>query len=161
MLFRSLLSKRWQAYDTSKTLSKNQYTLDNGGKVVAEGEMSYWESTERYPDDKPEIWGELCGKPIRHHKMPDDSTSHIYNPENNTIVVLGVKFENITHPLDLDGNPIVSIVGYEILRGSREGNRSIIAKGMVNNLRTYNIQGSANNNTTGLYPNYPFNTIDP
>jgi hypothetical protein len=32
--------------------------------------MAYWESTERYPANRPDIWGDLCGKPIRHHKLP-------------------------------------------------------------------------------------------
>ena len=53
-------------------------------------------------------------------------------------------------------------MGYEILRGSREGNKSIIAKGMLNNLRTFVIKGSnATQLSKGLYPNYPFNTITP
>jgi hypothetical protein len=74
---------------------------------------------------------------------------------------MGVNFTNIFLPKDNDGNDIPGIVGYEILRGSREGNRSIIAKGMVNNMRTYNIKGNNTGNRIGLYPNYPFNTIRP
>ena len=64
-------------------------------------------------------------------------------------------------PKDNDGNDIPGIVGYEILRGSREGNRSIIAKGMINNLRSYNVRGNNTQGRMGLYPNYPFNTISP
>jgi hypothetical protein len=75
---------------------------------------------------------------------------------------MGVYFENIIYPKDNDGNDIPGIVGYEILRGSREGNKSIIAKGMLNNLRTFVIKGSvAIPKSKGLYPNYPFNTITP
>jgi hypothetical protein len=49
---------------------------------------------------------------------------------------MGVVFENIILPKDQDGNDIPGIVGYEILRGSREGNKTIVAKGMVNNFRS-------------------------
>ena len=82
--------------------------------------MAYWESTERYPQD-PVRWNSyeagdgdddprfnLCGKPIRHHKFPDETFTGFGNPggtftdrsSNNghTINVLGVKFENIKLP---------------------------------------------------------------
>ena len=148
----------WEVNDTSSISSLNQYPID-AGTVVAEGEMGYWESSEAYPDNKPEIWGDLCGKKIRHHKMPDNGTSHIYNPLTNKIVVLGVKFENITHPLDIDKKPIQSIVGYEILRGSREGNKTVIAKGLLNNMAEYTIDPDISTRK-GLYANYPFNDLN-
>ena len=170
--------------------------LPDGGKVIASGEMGYWESTEIYPDNQPEIWNssqycwtgldghagiidpvigtisyfnDLCGLPIRHHKFPDNylspNTLH-YEPaagQNDPnllkIRLMGVIFENIPLPKDNEGNDIPGIVGYEILRGSREGNRSIIAKGMINNFRTYEIKGDVQRDRLGLYANYPFNTI--
>jgi len=156
-------AKRWEVFDTSNTTSRSSSILPNNeGKVVAEGTMGYWESTEKYPDDKPQIWGDLCGKPIRHHKMPDNSTSHIYNTTTNSIVLLGVKFENITHPLDNNGVPLESVVGYEILRGSREGNKTVIAKGILSNMGEYEINPDITSRK-GLYQNYPFNdlNIDP
>ena len=156
--------------------------LDDGGRVVARGKMAYWESTEIYPDNRADIWNtssycwtantdvkfNLCGQPIRHHKFPDNASHDAPDPLTNHfsqggkyIRILGVDFNNIIYPKDNYGNDIPGIVGYEILRGSREGNRSIIAKGMINNLRSYTILGDANTNITGLYPNYPFNTIEP
>jgi hypothetical protein len=136
-------------------------TLSDGGRVVAEGLMQYWQSTEFYPDNNPTVWNtypgttsvyNLCGKTIKHHKFPDNNTIPHFTTGGAFINVLGVKFENISHPLDIDGNPITSIVGYEILRGSREGHKSIIAKGMVNNMRAY-----SENNRTILFQNYPYN----
>ena len=59
--------------------------------------MAYWESTEKYPDDKPDVWGELCGKPIRHHKMPSNETIHIHSQGGDYIYNLGVEFSNIQH----------------------------------------------------------------
>ena len=75
------------------------------------------------------------------------------------IQILGVKFENIKTPVDQDGKPISSIVGYEILRGSREGNRSIIAKGLVYNMFQYADPSLPSSNI--LYQNYPFNCLKP
>jgi hypothetical protein len=168
------------------------YTLEDGGIVIGTGDMGYWESSEIYPDNRPDIWNasthcwtgkttssyeyDLCGLPIRHHKFPDNMTDTTANAVTNhfkpvpvdtiaaqAIRILGVTFENINYPKDNDGNDIPGIVGYEILRGSREGNKSIIAKGMLNNFRTYEIQGQVQNGTApikGLYANYPFNTIN-
>jgi len=151
--------KLWQVQNTATVESVIPSIITDGGRVKATGKMGYWESTERYPDNRQDIWQELCGKPIRHHKMPDETVSPLlnnYDKDTDRITVLGVQFDNITHPLDRYGNPIVSIVGYEILRGSRQGNKSIVAKGMLNNLRQYDIPGSTVN---GLYQNYPYNDL--
>lgn len=155
------VSKRWQVYNTSTVTDLNpSITLPDNGKIIAEGLTGYYESTEKYPDSQPEIWGDLCGKNIRLHKFPDNtvhpSCNH-FNSGGETINILGVKFENITPPVDNSGNVIESIIGYEILRGSREGHRSIIAKGLINNMRQYNIDG--NNTVKGLYSNYPYNDL--
>jgi hypothetical protein len=181
------------------TLNANgQWVLEDGGVLLATGEMGYWESTERYPDNRPDIWNsssycwtgpsaqipldqtegpfDLCGKFIRQHKFPENfiansnSTNALhFRPNANTassgndyfIRLMGVMFENIILPKDQDGNDIPGIVGYEILRGSREGNKTIIAKGMVNNFRTFELRGALAQNRTGLYANYPYNTIYP
>ena len=157
-----------------------QFTAD-GGQIIARGQMGYWQSTELYPDTQPEVWNsssqcwtmstnpdyDLCGKFIRHHKFPDNAlnpNAYHFNKVNGeyTIRLMGVQFNNIIYPKDNDGNDIPGIVGYEILRGSRHGNKTILAKGMINNFRDYNIQGSASNqNVIGLYANYPFNCITP
>jgi hypothetical protein len=154
--------EKWQVENTGSILTSSSELLDDQGLVVAKGKMAYWESTEKYPDNLPDIWGDLCGKNIRHHKFPDetvDDALSIYDSEDDTIILMGVQFKNIEHPVDQNGNPIESIVGYEILRGSREGNRSIIGKGLLNNMREYNIPG--NNQIKGLYQNYPFNDLRP
>lgn len=147
----------WKVYDTSTRFNVFEPQPD-GGVVIAKGDMGYWESTERYPDDKVNVWGELCGKPIRHHKMPSNETTHIHAQNGEKISILGVEFLNIIHPKDKDGKPIPDIVGYEILRGSREGNRSILAKGMFNNMIEYDIKGSSQK---GLFQNYPYNDLRP
>lgn len=151
-------AKAFQVYDTSQVTSKSRTSLGNGLYNISEGLMSYWESTELYPDNNPQVWGELCGKPIRHHKFPDSCTIHTNNTSGTKINILGVKFEGITHPVGFDGKPISSIVGYEILRGSREGNKSIVAKGLLNNMREYDIDKDVTTRK-GLFSNYPFNDL--
>jgi hypothetical protein len=154
--------KEWQVRNTASVTNTTEYILPDGGKVIAKGNMGYWESTERYPDNTPEIWGNLCGKPIRHHKMPDETVDPVlatYTNNGNNIILLGVEFDNITVPLDNNGNPITSIVGYEILRSSREGNKTILAKGLFNNMREYPVP--AETDIKGLYVNYPFNDLRP
>jgi hypothetical protein len=179
----------YPSYVPNATLNAlGQWVLDDGGVILATGQMGYWESTEVYPDNRPDIWNsseycwtgvtdiahDLCGKPIRHHKFPDHGlnqpgfTNLVQHYRKSTssnemfIRLMGVEFNNIIFPKDQDGNDIPDIVGYEILRGSREGNKSIIAKGMVNNMRPYKVPGNAGAlSNSGLYPNHPFNTIKP
>jgi hypothetical protein len=175
------------------------YGVDDGGEVIAEGFMAYWESSEKYPDRMPEVWNvtgnpiagttdtrfDLCNKNIRHHKMPEDivgnNTSFTRasinipptidpvtglpvpppgNSQATHINILGVKFNNIKPPVYFDESGtlrvIPGIVGYEILRGSREGNKTVIAKGIINNMRTY----TTASNGQGLYANYPYNPVE-
>lgn len=167
--------KIWEAINTAYITSNIPISPTSpviSGNVVGYGKMGYWESTETYPDDKPEIWGDLCGKPIRHHKMPADiihtfntngaigsniSLSRVRTNNNKPIAIriLGVRFNNIAYPVDNYGRPIPNLVGYEILRSSREGNKTIIAKGLLNNMRVYT---NAENEKI-LYQNYPYNYL--
>ena len=128
----------------------------DGGIITARGKMAYWQSTEEYPDNKPDVWGNLCGEKIRHHKAPSNEIDNHYNSVNGNVKVLGVEFSNIEYPKDNQGVLIPGIVGYEILRGSREGNKSIVAKGLINNMSGYNSPGTGE---LMFYPNYPFNDL--
>jgi hypothetical protein len=171
----------WRVYNTAPIPNPGfvSYFLPDGGEVIQEGEMAYWESSEFYDDNQPEIWNasahpwsatgnaahDLCGTPIRHHKFPENATDPLgttnhFGPNGNTIHIMSVKFENVQPPLDSDGNPIPGIVGYEILRGSREGNKTIFAKGLINNMREYDIPDDISTRQ-GLYPNYPYNYLGP
>jgi hypothetical protein len=189
---------------------------DDGGVIVAKGKMGYWESTEEYPNYKPDIWNssahnwtgvntpspeyDLCGQRIRHHKFPDTDIIPHFASENDTIaqlplpnfnnancnasyevlpntilgftnysntkiILLGVNFNNIKPPVDNNGNLIPGIIGYEILRGNRLGNKTILAKGVVTNLREYNLPEYIDSNIQsqykqkGLFLNYPFNDL--
>lgn len=148
---------KWKGYGTASggVIITNE---DECSEYVAgEGEMSYHESVEEYPN-KPEVWGALSCKKIRHHKFPSSKITHIHNNniDDNSIIILGVKFENIEHPKDFDGNPEKDIVGYRIVRESRKGNRSVIARGLLFNMRSYT---HPTTNKETLYQNYPFNDL--
>jgi hypothetical protein len=172
-------SKFFERFNTASQTSITVVDLGDGGFQVAEGKMGYHETEELYPIDKPEIWEHLCGKKIRHHKFPDRSLSNrtnIYSDKGFSpiigpvIRVMGFKAYNITPPVDNQGKIIPGIVGYELLRGSREGNKTVIAKGIVNNVFTYNLETTdINEDKTrnpnnvvrkkGAYPNYPYNAL--
>jgi len=176
-------SQFFQSVNTASiTQASINTTLPDGGVLLSRGKMGYWQSTEIYPDNQPEVWNstqycwtktadinfDLCGKNIRHHRFPDNalhqSVNHFYKKPDGKFYIrlMGVQFKNIVLPKDNDGKDIPGIVGYEILRGSRHGNKSILAKGMVNNFRDYSPRGSAEDaGVVGLYANYPFNTIVP
>ena len=152
---------------TSQGYSEPQ---EDGSSIIARGQMGYWESTERYPINKPDIWGDLCGLPIRHHKFPTEevgggnSPLHISTTNGDLINLLGVEFTNIGRPKNNDGSYITNVVGYEILRGSRAGAKSILAKGLFRNMREYDVPNSEDligNDVQGLYPNYPYNDLRP
>lgn len=176
------IPQKWEVENTATPTAFPNATQADGGILIAEGEMGYWESTELYPDRKPDIFNasshpfsaitvppyagtvasqyDLCGNPIRHHKFPENKVSPHFRPDpantaNQQIVVLGVGFDNILPPVDNNGVLIPGIVGYEILRGSREGNKTVVAKGIINNMRTYTLD----NGQVGLYQNYPYNPL--
>ena len=161
----------FKVYNTGSITQANLTELQPDGTfVIGRGDMAYWESTERYPSNKPDIWGDLCGKPIRHHKMPTEEIGGITSPLRITttagdlINVLGVEFEDIARPQNNDGTYIQNVVGYEVLRGSRKGAKSILAKGLFRNMRKYNVPDTENligGSVQGLYPNYPYNDLRP
>jgi len=161
----------FKVYNTGSITAQNLTEVQaDGSLVIARGKMGYWESTERYPANRPDIWGDLCGKPIRHHKFPTEelgganSPLHISTTDGDLINLLGVEFTNIGRPKNNDGTYITNVVGYEILRGSRAGAKSILAKGLFRNMRKYTIPNAENligGSVQGLYPNYPYNDLRP
>jgi hypothetical protein len=173
----------WQVFNTAnltQSFPSPGIPIGDGGIIIAEGDMAFWQSSERYPATKPEIYNassnpiwdsispehDLCGEYIRHHKMPTEEVNaslKLSTEDGQSIRILGVKFLNIKRPLFNDGTVIPNIVGYEILRGSREGAKSIMAKGIFKNMRKYTLQDGEDSIDTselqGLYPNYPYNDL--
>jgi hypothetical protein len=158
----------FQVYNTGAVTQSLNEVQEDGSIIIAKGEMGYWQSTERYPTNRPDIWGDLCGEYIRHHKIPSEQQGGIdlalTSVNEDFLNIVGVEFSNIARPIDNDGNVIENIVGYEILKGSRMAAKSILAKGMFKNMREYTVPAADNllgNDIQGLYVNYPYNDLRP
>jgi len=177
--------KVFEVYNTASITSYPNTQLSDGGVVIAEGKMGYHESSEFYPDKTPDVWNasshawsdaqdpafDLCGERIRHHKFPENAitsgatstaefTNH-YKDGGEKIRVMGVRFSNVSPPVDNNGVLIPNVAGYEILRGSRNGNKTVLYKGMINNMWEYDLPKMNNTNSKkGLYANYPFNDLN-
>jgi len=158
-------------------------------KLGQQGEFSYWESTLKYPCNE-DIWGDpnkdplygLADTPIRFHKFPDSAINHIHNdydPQGNVggrqnIYPIGVRPDlNILNDLintftiynpktkkkDLALKDL--ICGFELVRSTRFGNKSVIAKGLA-----YDMAKAEDRSNPGLvrsyyYANYPYNDLRP
>lgn len=173
--------QRWQVYNTG-TVEGGTLDIYNGcdESCYQFGNMSYWESTEKYPNNPPnfDIWGDLCGEPIRHHKFPDSTITHIHDNLNgsldytrsNIIYVLGVKinYASVTTAIAnaITANIITAtdaarIIGYRIVRGNRFDNKSVVAKGLIFDVNQYQRKnGGTNFDQSPIYfSNYPFNDL--
>jgi hypothetical protein len=166
-------SPYWKIYNTASVTG--QATGDKIGNATPYeyGEFAYWESTEKYPCNV-DLWGDLADQPIRHHKFPDVLVSPIF--ETPTIVYDGnsavpVMTNDAVFPIGgrVDVGYISSlifssnltleqkydIVGFKIVRGDRGTNKSIVAKGILRNVGSYDREG-----TTYYFPNYPYNDLN-
>lgn len=107
---------------------------------------------------------DLCCTPIRLVHIPSEQDYpelKLYNNSNDTIRYVGLRFSNIYHPLDNQGKPIENIVGYEILRASREGNKTIVAKGILERTIKYDaVNEKQQSNKNRLFANFPYDPFD-
>jgi hypothetical protein len=133
------------------------------------GEFSYWESVEEYPCDE-EIWGNLAGQKIRHHKFPDVLVSPIFESalftgansmvmQKDAVFPLGVRvdvqqIQTLIQLSNLTDEQKREIAGFKIVRGDRSTNRSIVAKGILRNVGKYKRE-----ETEYYFPNYPYNDL--
>lgn len=178
--------KEWQIYDTSSITERlDETNLDKcDSDVVAYGDFAYWESTDRYPCNE-EVWGNLAGKPIRHHKFPSANTFYIHNSpyswstsgaeyaferSDSFIYPMGIRLKQTMRDYIqqaysfgiLSQEELDLIAGYEIVRGDRVGQKSIIANGLLYNMRYYEETNPSTNTSEKIqFPNYPFNDLRP
>lgn len=165
--------KAWEVYNTATVIgTPHEYTENcKEPKTWEYGNFSFWESTEKYPN-VPEVWGDLCGTCIRHHKFPDNCISHIHDSkdgnksfsDNNYIFPIGIKVDNQSVITALDNAVQTglitqeernSIVSYRIVRGNRVGQKSVIAKGLLYNI----LQDNSKDTGIEYFPNYPYNDL--
>ena len=164
-------SPKWKIYNTATVtgFSPGYSTAVDYKGPYEYGEFSYWESTEKYPCNK-ELWGDLADQPIRHHKFPDVEVSPIFESalfssptamvmQKDAIFPIGVRLDvaqvkTLISASSLTQEQKDQIVGFKIVRGDRAANRSIIAKGMIRNVSSYEREG-----TTYYFANYPYNDL--
>jgi hypothetical protein len=165
-------SPYWKIYNTATVLGNLSPTDGekiNNATPYQYGDFSYWESTDIYPCNE-DVWGELSGKPIRHHKFPDVLISPISRPSieyNGTLTIqrdyiypIGVRINIDQIKALIDTSELTlqqknQIVGFKIIRGDRATNKSIVAKGMLRNVNKY-----VRESQTFFFPNYPYNDLE-
>lgn len=151
---------KFQAINTAQPMITQNNAFVNNSRVLGTGYMAYQQTDINYPDNI-KTFGEDACTPIRLHRFPDESIIPRYSTVNNQLYIniLGVQFSNITLPVDDEGNPVQGLVGYQILRGDRAGgNRTVIARGLLTSVRSYNETASGVNQEV-LYANYPYNDL--
>jgi hypothetical protein len=166
-------SPTWKIYNTAEVTGLSpEYNPDPSYKGPYQyGQFAYWESVEEYPCNT-DVWGDLAGQKIRHHKMPDVNVSPIFQTpayslgpgfspviQNDAVYPLGVRINNaqiyqLIQSSNLTQEQKDSIVGFKIVRGDRSTNRSIVAKGILRNVGKYKREEN-----DYYYPNYPYNDI--
>ena len=165
-------NKTWQVYNTGRVIgTPHEGSPDcDTDKTWEWGEFSYWESLKNYPNDI-EMWGDLCGKPIRYHKFPDSNVTHIHDGLNgakgftnsNIIYPIGIRVDHQTVIDELvyavsQGiilqSEVDELAGYRIVRGNRVGHKSVVAKGLLFDMWSYEKNGNSY-----YYPNYPYNDL--
>lgn len=112
----------------------------------------------------------FCQQPIRHYKFPDNYHMPFMSSDMRSMgisaeiypVGIMVNEEIIQVFLDfaVDSGLITqeqrdTIVGYELYRGDRRLNRSIVASGLSYDMFKY----TDDNGNANLYPNYPYNDL--
>ena len=165
-------SPYWKIYNTASVTSFSpDYTTKESYKGPYQyGEFAYWESEETYPCVE-EIWGDLAGKPIRHHKFPDVRVSPIFEEKifssvdsmvmgSTAVFPLGVRIDvgqvaSLINSSSLSTEQKNDIVGFKIVRGDRGTNKSIIGKGILRNVGEYKREEQS-----FYFPNYPYNDLN-
>lgn len=166
----------WKIYNTASIsgTSPGYSTAESYEGPYRYGDFAYWESLETYPCND-NVWGDLAGQPIRHHKFPDVLVSPIFETTtldfnypliaNKAIFPIGVKIniqqleQLIAASPDLTQFQKDSIAGFKIVRGDRGNNKSIVGKGMLRNVGIYT-RDSSTNPTNYYFANYPFNDLN-
>jgi hypothetical protein len=170
----------WKIYNTASVTGLAVGPKINNATPYQYGEFAYWQSEEEYPCNT-NVWGELAGQKIRHHKFPDVLVSPIFETPQinyvgykviptmqtaNAIYPIGVKVNTdqieglISNSTDLTELQKDEIVAYKIVRGDRSANSSIVAKGIIRNVGKYTREDATSEDSTYYYyPNYPYNDI--
>ena len=180
----------WQICSTATVAGDFGGTCDEcvtGTQYGKYGLMGYYECLDLTYSDDVSIWGDLACQRIRRHRMPSHNLTHLYDSggctlqeivdvsdigietsitgttfvEGACVNLLGIRVSGITPPVDINGNPIEDILGFRILFSKRDGNKSILHKGLLYNTRMERTGDPEDTQEIIIYPNYPFNDRHP
>ena len=117
-------SPYWKIYNTGSVIGpSNEQSSDSDYKGPWEyGNFAYWESTEEYPCND-DVWGDLAGQKIRHHKFPDVLVSPIIENGDLEIEQVAVRCKSTRIINNSTTNEIfnykyVSCQGSDVVEGS-------------------------------------------
>ena len=168
--------------DGNPEISSNYTTWDSQLNVITEypsesrwkvfntasdnGDLAYYESEEVYPSGYgfPTTGSSVNGDgttKVRHHKMPDGRLSPIithvknvatYRTCTSTRKYLGLNFANIEIPAEL----LDLVNGFRIMIVPRDNNinKSILGKGIFQNIFVCDLDGETNGHVPKKYNNY-------
>lgn len=157
--------ERWEVYNTA-TIEGNDLATGQNEGCYYYGEMSYWESTDTYPTDQ-EIWGDLAGQKIRHHKMPDVSIAPLHDGINGNADILDVPYINFLglriENVNIDPALFPDVEGWEIVIGDRTNQKSVIAKGLFYSMMSHTSETDTIVEPVTpvpyFYQNFPYNDV--
>lgn len=114
----------------------------------------------------------FCQQPIRHYKFPDNKHIPFMNSDErgydvaSEIYPVGIMVDENIIQVFLDfavDSGLISqsqrdtVVGYELYRGDRRLNRSVVASGLAYDMISY----KGDDGNINIYPNYPYNDLSP
>jgi len=160
----------WESTDTYPD-NEELYNSSNLSINLEEVPTQYQAEFSEYYLDGGNLNADFRCQPIRHFKFPDFevapfmSTEEVAPFSDSFIYPLGVSIDEdlINYFLDVavDSNLMTqaqrdSVKGYKIKVGDRTLNKSIIAKGLSNDMFSYTETGATNPSPI-LFPNFPYN----
>lgn len=160
---RSYSGKEAEAAATIKQKMTEWY-----GSPLKDGNLDYYKG---HTYGTIETSTTFCQQPIRHYRFPDNFHSQLMNSdirlteEGSEIYPVGVLINediiNVFLDYAVDSGLITqdqrdTIIGYELYRGDRRLNKSVVGCGLGYDMYKYTDVG---NNQENLYANYPYNDL--
>lgn len=170
-----------EKYPTNKTLYDSSWMTFSQGMVDGKYASVYPSIESVLSKSYGMLGGKLsaksnmCGKPVRHYKFPDGiispfmGQSGLVGPSKSVIYPMGVTIDDRIVQAFLDiavGNGIITreqrrrISGYEIFRGDRRLNKSVIGTGLAFDMFKYK-DSVLEGERSFYYANYPYNDLNP
>lgn len=111
-------------------------------------QMGYWENANEVYPNIPEVWGDLAGQPVRHHRFPEAERFSWFKSDEN-YYVNGVILTNVVIPEELKEN----LIGWKLYYAKRtEGNKRILDQSYLSQSER------CRNLTTGRYSAFLYGT---